>query len=135
MKIKKSLVEQIIREESEKIKKLIILKEEKKRIIKQLNELYEEDEQMDEIFGFGKNQLSPEEALQKIMQHTAKRNIYQKLQTNPDAQQKYVNFVAKNPNVDYIKWDKAIGDFVDASVYSDATGMLGTRKFEEGEEK
>lgn len=43
MKIKKSLVEQIIREETEKLKKLIVLKEEKEQIVKQLNELYEEN--------------------------------------------------------------------------------------------
>jgi hypothetical protein len=44
MKIKKSLVEQIIKEEAIKVKKLIALKEEKNNILKQLNELYEEGE-------------------------------------------------------------------------------------------
>ncbi len=44
MKIKKSLLEQIIKEEAMKIKKVMVLKEEKKSIIKQLNELYEETE-------------------------------------------------------------------------------------------
>lgn len=42
MKIKKSIVEQIIKEEAMKVKKLKILSEEKKTILKQLNELYEE---------------------------------------------------------------------------------------------
>jgi len=42
MKIKKSIVEQIIKEEAVKVKKLISLNEEKKVILKQLNELYEE---------------------------------------------------------------------------------------------
>jgi hypothetical protein len=42
MKIKKSLVEQIIKEEALKVKKLKTLNEEKKAILKQLNELYEE---------------------------------------------------------------------------------------------
>lgn len=42
MKVKKSLVEQIIKEEAVKVKKLIALNEEKKAIFKQLNELYEE---------------------------------------------------------------------------------------------
>ena len=47
MIIKKSLVEQIIKEEAAKIKKLIALKEEKKHVLKQLNELYEEGETSD----------------------------------------------------------------------------------------
>lgn len=44
MKVKKSLVEQIIREEVVNIKKLITLNEEKKKIVKKLQELYQETE-------------------------------------------------------------------------------------------
>lgn len=44
MKVKKSVLEQIIREEATKFKTLMILKEEKQKIIKELNELYAEDE-------------------------------------------------------------------------------------------
>lgn len=53
MKIKKSLVEQIIKEQSEKIKQIAVLQEERKNIVKQLNELYEEkdEENLEEIFG------------------------------------------------------------------------------------
>jgi hypothetical protein len=43
LKVKKSLVEKIIKEESIKIKQLIVLQEEKNNIIKQLDELYEEE--------------------------------------------------------------------------------------------
>ncbi len=42
MKIKTSLVRQIIKEEAVKVKRLIELKEEKQAILKQLNELYQE---------------------------------------------------------------------------------------------
>jgi hypothetical protein len=44
MKIKKSLVLQIVKEEAIKVKKLIELNEEKKAVMKQLNELYQEVE-------------------------------------------------------------------------------------------
>lgn len=44
MKIKKSVFEQIIKEEALKVKKLIALKEEKAKITHKLNELYEEDD-------------------------------------------------------------------------------------------
>ena len=48
MKVKKSLVEQIIKEEAIKMRKLMVLKEEKLQIIKQLNELYEEENALEE---------------------------------------------------------------------------------------
>jgi len=44
--IKKSLFEQIVKEESVKVKKLITLNEEKKNILKQLNELYAEEDEV-----------------------------------------------------------------------------------------
>lgn len=48
MKIKKSLVEQIIKEETEKIKQIKVLQEERKNIMKQLNELYDEGDMAQE---------------------------------------------------------------------------------------
>lgn len=44
MKVKKSVVEQIIKEETEKIVQIKVLQEERKNIMKQLNELYDECE-------------------------------------------------------------------------------------------
>jgi len=44
MKIKKSVVQQIIKEEVVKVKKMLSLKEERKAILKQLGELYKQDD-------------------------------------------------------------------------------------------
>ena len=42
MQVKKTVVDQIIKEEVVKLSKVIVLNEEKQNILKQLNELYEE---------------------------------------------------------------------------------------------
>lgn len=48
MKIRKTLLEQIIKEEAEKINRILILKEEKINVIKQLSEMYTEAGTLDE---------------------------------------------------------------------------------------
>lgn len=122
MKIKKSLVEQIIKEEAVKVKKLIALQEEKKQILGQLNEMYEEAAELDEFWG--SKGLSREEAVKLIMGHPAKRMAFEKSSENPERQEKYVQFVMKNPQVKYIKWSEQKQNFVDATQYSDASGIL-----------
>jgi hypothetical protein len=59
MKIKKSLIEQIVKEEIQKIKEIKVLQEEKKNIQKQLDELYKEE--MDEGIFSKKDYGSSEE--------------------------------------------------------------------------
>lgn len=76
MKIKKSLVQQIIKEEAVKVKRLIELKEEKEVIMKQLNELYQEvdteEESMmqeeDSILGLIPNPQDQQVAQQDLQQ-------------------------------------------------------------------
>ncbi len=56
MKIRKSLVEQMVREEVQKIQRIKKLQEEKSTIKKQLNELYEDDIMDEGIFGPSKEE-------------------------------------------------------------------------------
>lgn len=49
IKIKKSILDKIIKEESEKINKIITLKEERKSVLKSLNELYQEVDLDEEV--------------------------------------------------------------------------------------
>ena len=98
MKIKKSLVEQIIKEEVVKIKKLIALKEEKHEILKQLNEMYEgnlSEEELDEWNPFAKKdpaaiaaQVQP--LIDALKSQTAKTFFAQLLQVDPNSAQNYI---------------------------------------------
>lgn len=83
-----------------------------------------------------------------IMNHPSKKKAYEQLKSNDalikdkeiidDSKQKvkkdvnkswlYARFVGKNPNVKYIGWLEKTQDFVDKTSYSDATGILDTRK-------
>jgi hypothetical protein len=124
MKLKKSLVEQIIKEEALKIKKIMVLKEEKERIIKQLNELYEEEaeveevgneeEMVDEIFGnlFGSKKVSREEAIKIISNHPVKKQAYLKAKAeNPEKAEKYIQYIMNHPDAKYIKWNPETQNF------------------------
>jgi hypothetical protein len=83
MKIEKSLVQQIVREEVIKAKKLIILKEEKQRIIKQLNELYGEDV------------IEEDASLLDLINPKEKQNIVQGIQQAGGGQNNNVNGAQK----------------------------------------
>jgi len=91
IKVKKSLVEQIIKEEAIKVKKLITLQEEKKQILKQLNELYEEnlsEEELDEWNPFAKQDPAAIAAQTKplidaLKSQTANTLFTQLLQSDP----------------------------------------------------
>jgi len=93
MKIKKSLVEQIIKEEAIKIKKLIVLKEEKENILKQLNELYEEnlsEETLDEWNPFAKADpaavaVQAQPLIDALKSQTAKSFFTQLLKVDPSS--------------------------------------------------
>ena len=66
MEIKKSVVDQIIKEETLKLQKVILLKEEKGKILKQLNELYEENVMEEESIA----DLMPPQDKQEFVQST-----------------------------------------------------------------
>ena len=123
MKVKKSLVEKIIKEEAEKMKKLISLMEEKKVISKQLNELYEDKQEVDEIFGFGKKTISRDEALNIIMSHPGKKAVYNSFANQPEKQEKYIEFVMNAPDSSTARWSPEKGTFVDATSYALGGGV------------
>jgi len=107
MKVKKSLVEQIIKEETEKIKTLLTLQEERVKIIKQLNELYEEDVDLDEANWLGmpskeERQQEFNAAISTISDENTK-NFFSQLSTqNVGDALKYIKIfqskIANNPN-------------------------------------
>ncbi len=52
--------------------------------------------------------------LEQVQKHKGKRLTYENfLKRSPEMAEKYLIFVAKNPSVSYIKWDKAKEAFVD----------------------
>jgi hypothetical protein len=105
MKIKKSLVEQIIKEEAMKIKKLIVLKEEKQHILKQLNELYE-GENIEEG-------VSDAEINAKVAAFSALKNEFgDKFNMLPDVKKRaYAKFKLENPDVKYVVWNPDINNY------------------------
>jgi len=124
MKIKKSIVEQIIREEAVKVKKLMVLQEEKKAILKQLNELYEGDEMDENKFTDFFTKTSEEYAMNLIKKHPSKGKTYASFEGDPEKQAKYVNAVRKWPTAN-LAWSEEKQDFVRTSTPTDASGILG----------
>jgi hypothetical protein len=122
MKIEKTLVQQIIKEEITKFKRLIILKEEKQNILKQLNELYEdsspemEEEGLKSFLGL---ELKTDEDVIKHLnkpENIKKKEEYEKLGTDEyqksypakdpkevlaksSAQRSFIEFVKKHPSI------------------------------------
>ena len=139
MKIKKSELVQIIKEEAVKVKKVKLLEAEKAQILSTLNEIYEGDEVEESFLGMGKkNSVSKEDALNIINGHPARRAVYQQaLSKFPERAPKYVEFFMKNSNVKSVKWDKAKQQYVDAMAYSsnNSPGIAGAAAYNEGEEK
>ena len=127
MKIKQSLVEQIIKEESLRVKRILVLKEEKENILKQLNELYEEGEMDESIFGdvgkgikkaFAPKPISIERTIERIKGHQMRKAIYEKfLKENPLKAEKFVEFYTKNPIDAVPSWDEIKQEFVDKSAW------------------
>lgn len=119
MKIKKSLVEQIIKEEALKIKRVMVLKEEKNQILKQLNELYEEQTLEEGV--------SRDKALAIIQKHPMKNKAYQSfLQSNPEKAEAYINFFMQNPNANYPIWDDVKKVFYNKESYATHSGAKAT---------
>lgn len=76
-------------------------------------------ESLDEKLNLFKSK-SPEEkrklALRIIDEHPTKRALYKKLKAeSPQKAKQLVNFIMKNPETKYFKWDEKIQDFVDTS--------------------
>ena len=61
MKISKARVQQIIKEETLKVKELIVLQEQRNILLKQINEIYEDENVEEGFLGFGK---TPEEKIE-----------------------------------------------------------------------
>lgn len=72
------------------------------------------------FLGFGKK--SREEALGIIDKHPAKRKIYNDLlkKSEDEKAEKYVEFIRKNPDVNYVNWDDKKGKWVEGGKFSDS---------------
>jgi hypothetical protein len=127
---------EIIKEEALKLKKRIVLENEKKALekeLKTLNESYMEEtmdemnyeEGLEELFGFGKNKMTPEEAIEAgteiVKSNPAKRGVYSMLAKAGDKNKtrKFLMYVGYTPDEKYPKWsetamapDKTEGYFV-----------------------
>ena len=130
MKIKKSLVEQIIREESLKIKKIITLNEEKKVILKQLNELYKEEDMEEGFFSRKTPDEKKQDILAKVTRHPALNGEYKRATAGIDGRTEdiFLSYLMNHPDklqYPYFKWDKINRVYVDAADHSDASGILG----------
>jgi len=132
MKIKKSELVQIIKEEAVKVKKVKLLEAEKTELLNQLNEMYEGemDENMLKWLQPKKEQeLSRDEAINVINSHGGRKKVLQSLQANqPEKAEKYIEFFQTHkvkPN-DLITWNPVGGAF---------TVKGGSIGLEEGEEK
>lgn len=112
MKITKSELKQIIKEEAERFVKINALEKKKANLTKQINEIYEEEseeENLEELFGFGtKKEMTPDEAWAKgealAKKEPAKAKVYNFLDTK-DKKRKYLMFYGFNPGVKYAVWD------------------------------
>lgn len=125
MKIKKTLIEQIVKEEVQKIQELKSLQEERKLIKKQLNELYEE-EGGEEVIEEG---VSEEQAIEIINSHPAKKRAYEKfVKENPEKAEKFVGFLMRRPRAKYISWDSKKNDFVESGILTPAQASAGKSK-------
>ncbi len=52
-------------------------------------------------------------ALAVIEKHPGKKQVYDKLLvTNPERAEKYLDFISKNKDVQYIKWDDIKSKFI-----------------------
>ena len=124
MNVKKSLVEQIIKEEVIRFQELKTLQEEKLQLKKQLNELFEDENVEEGIFNKGKTR---EQALQIIQKHPTKNKAYQSfVQNSPEKAEAYVNFFMKNPNANYPIWDEVKKMFYNKESYSTHSGAKAT---------
>jgi len=137
---------EIIKEEALKLKKRMVLENEKKALmneLKTINESYAEgvaEEGIDEgLFDMFKKkpELSPEEAIKAgeevVKKDAGKFAMYKHIaKKKPEALQKFLMFVGNNPNIKYPSWEaKAMapdgtqGFFVDKTVYSYGDTAVG----------
>jgi hypothetical protein len=139
MKITKSELKQIIKEEAERFVKITALEKKKANLTKQINEIYEEEsmeesmeeseeENLEELFGFGtKKAMTSDEAWTKgeafVKKEPAKAKVYNLLDTK-DKKRKYLIFYGFNPGVKYAVWDDSLeapdgtkGYFKDSTKY------------------
>lgn len=135
MKITKSELKQIIKEEAERFVKITALEKKKANLTKQINEIYEEEsmeeseeENLEELFGFGtKKAMTSDEARTKgeafVKKEPAKAKVYNLLDTK-DKKGKYLIFYGFNPGVKYAVWDNSLeapdgtkGYFKDSTKY------------------
>ena len=79
--------------------------------------------------GFFSKDKSPEEALEIIMKHPAKKKAYEA--APEDRKKALVVFIQKNPEAKYFNWDAKKGKYVDQAITSDPSGLTGTRKLNE----
>jgi hypothetical protein len=112
MKITKSELTKIIKEEAERFVKINALEKKKENLMKQINEIYDEEseeENLEELFGFGtKKAMTSDEAWTKgeafVKKEPAKAKVYNLLDTK-DKKRKYMIFYGFNPGVKYAVWD------------------------------
>lgn len=119
MKVKQTVLNQIIKEETLKIQKLINLQEQRKILITQINEVYENDDEIEEGFlGLGKKELSQKTFDKKKNEIMAKLN---KVLNSPVAKRKGLSMPewATNPESLAYATLAAIALNVDAVVIKD----------------
>ena len=129
MKITKEQLQQIIKEEAAKYKKVLELEKRKSAIVKQLNEMYEDECYMEEglgdtkfgqKLGFKSDEQKRKDALDYIMSHPSRKEIY--LSFDPEKRNKLIEFFVKNPGVKYFSWDDAKKQFVTTGSFGVASG-------------
>jgi hypothetical protein len=134
MKIKKSEIKQIIKEETIKVKKLMVLKEEKRAIIKQLNELYEEDESINE--GDELINLIPDTNDKQVVQQALTAPTQQSSQATSNGimeeglggtiMDKINDLLTKLPTTDFPKLQQTLAPFMGKS-YPDIYKMIKSK--------
>ena len=161
--ISESRLREIISEEAARFKKKLTLEAEKKSLLNKLQEMYmeedimEETEELEEIFGFGKKEeLTPKEIARRedlkikptndaeartkgIAVITdpelkgAKVGVYNKM--TPEQKKKYLIYYGYDPSAKYSKWnpelkapDGTAGYFEDSTVYIGTTNIMGAKK-------
>ena len=115
---KKSEIKSLIQEEVEKFKKAKELQEQKKAILKQLNECgcseMETDEDLDEGLWGDSKEVKLEKGLKAIEAHPAKKKAYAMyVAENPVKAEKYAVFVGGHPGINLISWSDKKQDFIE----------------------
>lgn len=126
-------LDQIIKEETERLQKvnyLSELKEKKKALMEELEACENDESDLDEMFGVFGTKKTPEqkfaETEKKLMSHPVKSKHLAKLKTeNPDKYKKYVEFWAENPDAAHIQWNEQSQQYEDKGI-SVANSILST---------